>query len=714
MDRPLSRTRPALAGAVALVLLATVAGRAQADRASAERALPAGGNPFLLVTRTASTSGVWDDLPRRPEYAVYPDGTLLVTKADDRLWAGRLSRDQTLDLFDFLLSDVTLDRLEMTYYVSSPITTFTTYTFATRDGTHAVRRRASGGFGSGVRETERALSRVDERLFALGDLANRPWAPGRLFVLSRAVAPDPSFPVWSWDARAPFASLTDASDVSRRGTHVADADFRLLRDAFEQSTVWRFGERAVEFRFRPTLPHEAVEPLWRTPPADPTAPPLAPPPVAPPPVVSAPTPPPPPTPAPPPVPSAPGDPPAPPPPTPAAPAGTPAGVPPLPPPPPPPVPPVVAPTPPAPPPAPTPAPAPSPAAPPTAPAPAAPPSPAPAAGGGDWRADDVDFEGARKIFAEPARKTSGSPHGDFWKKDYDAFLAYEFALTTMDGKVKLVVPGDASRSNLVRALRGEPMLVTLPDGSSKEEPFNPMPPKGPKISKADIERLARWVDHGCPKERPAGAAAPADAPTAPATPTAPTPPAAPTAPVVPTAPDVPPAAPAPVAPAPTPPPTVASTAPTALVGGGRVVLGARVPAEDGGAAPRLYVAADAAAWSAVFDRLLATTGGPNGAAVGKELAHLRDAVAGYDFASSPLLLLVGPTTDNYTLEVSKDFLVLSDGTGRIQVTHRHDDRTYAVPPSLEVTWALYRVVGRAAPRTILVRDGDRDLPATGE
>jgi hypothetical protein len=101
----------------------------------------------------------------------------------------------------------------------------------------------------------------------------------------------------------------------------------------------------------------------------------------------------------------------------------------------------------------------------------------------------VDFAGVQKILVDMKRKTSGSPHGDFWKKDYDAFLKYEFTLLTIEGKMKLLKPGDSAGSNLIRALRGAPLLVTKADGSVHEETFSVMPPKGGPMKPDDIEKI---------------------------------------------------------------------------------------------------------------------------------------------------------------------------------------------------------------------------------
>src|SRR2546428_10405995 len=88
------RSRALLVFSAAACLAALGGGPARADRVSAAAAMPEGPGPFLLVTSRRSTSGAFDDLPAMPEYAAYPDGTFLVQKSDDRLWAGRLSKEQ--------------------------------------------------------------------------------------------------------------------------------------------------------------------------------------------------------------------------------------------------------------------------------------------------------------------------------------------------------------------------------------------------------------------------------------------------------------------------------------------------------------------------------------------------------------------------------------------------------------------------------------------
>ncbi len=148
---------------------------------------------------------------------------------------------------------------------------------------------------------------------------------------------------------------------------------------------------------------------------------------------------------------------------------------------------------------------------------------------GAWRDDDVDFAGAMKLLKDLNGKVSGSPHGKFWELPYAQFIAYEFESNTEPGKIRLVVPGNSAESNLIRGMKGQPLVRV--DASGKPKPFDvgQMPPKGkgklpdPK----DLALLERWVDHGCPETRPAAGSAP---PTPATPPAASTPSAAPTLP----------------------------------------------------------------------------------------------------------------------------------------------------------------------------------------
>ena len=588
-----------------LLVLASAALPASADRASATAAMPTEPTtPFLRI------AGVSEDAPfvglvSLPDYAVYPDGTFLVQMRDGRLWGGRLPPEQTTDLMDFLLSDVGLGALRLDYTMHSPFASATDYAIQTRTGRNVV-RKWSKGIGAG--DGERALKRLDERLFTMAPaVATAPYDSGRLFVVSRRVRPDDVLPVWAKNDTIPFAALLAATDADRtRGAVLQEEERRLVGEALAQSGAWRLGAEAAEFRVRPAFPEETALPAWRSP----TAP------------------------------KAPSG---------VTPAGpTPAG--------------------------PTPAVGPEAGAPPAAaPTGANPAGPAPVAGApaGDWRADDLDYAGLVQLLKDLKRPTTGAPHGKFWTKPYAAFVAFEFEAG--GGVVKLIVKGDGAKSNLVRALEGKPLTVTMPDGKTKEETFALMPPKGGPVPPGDIERIRRWIDHGAPETKPEGAGgggAPASEPGA-------------------TAPSTAPAA------------TTVSTATLSLVGEATLRLGDRASQDDGGAPPTLYVACGQESWLRMFERIRAR--GANGPTIADQLTNVRDEVKGYDFGGSPLLVLIGPATDNYALEVAPKLEMLSDGSARLSVTHRHEVRNYVKAPEVLVRWAIYRSDAKCSD-TVTFRD----------
>ena len=143
-----------------------------------------------------------------------------------------------------------------------------------------------------------------------------------------------------------------------------------------------------------------------------------------------------------------------------------------------------------------------------------------------------------------------------------------------------------------------------------------------------------------------------------------------------------------------------------LIGADDVNLGKGAPSVEGNAAPSMYVAWSAEEWDRIFEQGLKVKGGPNGAAVAAQLKPIRDAARGYDFAGSPLVLFLGPATDNYALDVAPELEVLADGTGRLTVTHRHEARTYAVAPDILVRWRIVRPAA-TCPSTLTFQDGDK-------
>lgn len=128
-----------------------------------------------------------------------------------------------------------------------------------------------------------------------------------------------------------------------------------------------------------------------------------------------------------------------------------------------------------------------------APAPAQPAPPAPSVAG---------FAEVKALLGSYMSNAGSAPHQQFWELSYDEFLAFRFPrVEGEDGMVALLVRGDSARSNLVRALKGEPLWVTYADGRVAEVPTKRMPPRGKrKPTEAEIARIAAWIDDGCPEQ----------------------------------------------------------------------------------------------------------------------------------------------------------------------------------------------------------------------
>lgn len=94
-----------------------------------------------------------------------------------------------------------------------------------------------------------------------------------------------------------------------------------------------------------------------------------------------------------------------------------------------------------------------------------------------------------KFITDNGTDLSGSPHGDFWNVEYDAFVNGD--VRGVPG-VKTLVKGDAEHSNLVLILRGP---ITVGGKRFRQMPAdgsNPMPPE-------QIAMLADWINRNCPQ-----------------------------------------------------------------------------------------------------------------------------------------------------------------------------------------------------------------------
>ena len=147
-----------------------------------------------------------------------------------------------------------------------------------------------------------------------------------------------------------------------------------------------------------------------------------------------------------------------------------------------------------------------------------------------------------------------------------------------------------------------------------------------------------------------------------------------------------------------------------LVGADTLNLGRAGTTDSGEAPPMLYVARDLATWKAIFDERMKAKGA-TGVACAAALQPIRDAVTAHDFTTGALILLIGPAADRYTMGVAETVDVLEDGTGRVVVTHRRENREGAATEERLVRWTLHRVDGDL-PAKVLLRANGKEFPAS--
>ncbi len=91
-----------------------------------------------------------------------------------------------------------------------------------------------------------------------------------------------------------------------------------------------------------------------------------------------------------------------------------------------------------------------------------------------------------------------SPHGAFWNEmSYQQFIEGNLPEVTdrATGKpLKILIVGNARESNIIMALRGTKRSMFDRETGS----IGRMPPTGPFMSDEEINRLADWIDRGCP------------------------------------------------------------------------------------------------------------------------------------------------------------------------------------------------------------------------
>jgi mono/diheme cytochrome c family protein len=92
-----------------------------------------------------------------------------------------------------------------------------------------------------------------------------------------------------------------------------------------------------------------------------------------------------------------------------------------------------------------------------------------------------------------------APHADFWNTlSYQQFTTGNIPNVTdptTQMPMRLLIPGNANDSNLIKALRGTPGTVFDPNNGA----IGRMPPSGPFMADQDIDRIADWINRNCPQ-----------------------------------------------------------------------------------------------------------------------------------------------------------------------------------------------------------------------
>jgi len=134
---------------------------------------------------------------------------------------------------------------------------------------------------------------------------------------------------------------------------------------------------------------------------------------------------------------------------------------------------------------------------------------------------DMGYADVQKLFADLKQDPGDAPHESFWEKSREEFIAlvFPFSWDDTDITMKLLEPGNAKESNLIKALTtGRGLLVTMADGTTGRKNVRVMPKGQAPMSDENIARLAAWIDAGCPEKATApkkgGAEDPAPKPPA--------------------------------------------------------------------------------------------------------------------------------------------------------------------------------------------------------
>ena len=113
----------------------------------------------------------------------------------------------------------------------------------------------------------------------------------------------------------------------------------------------------------------------------------------------------------------------------------------------------------------------------------------------------LGFEEVMALFEGMGRSAKTAPHGNFWRVSYDEFVAQHFEYELPDGiaQVRMVVPYDSEKSNLIRALRDGKGMICLLKGSLREVDIRRMPVGTAPLDEDQVAAISHWIDQGCPE-----------------------------------------------------------------------------------------------------------------------------------------------------------------------------------------------------------------------
>lgn len=127
---------------------------------------------------------------------------------------------------------------------------------------------------------------------------------------------------------------------------------------------------------------------------------------------------------------------------------------------------------------------------------------------------NIGYADVQRFFAELKNDPGDAPHEAFWDLPYKEFveLVFPFSWDEAEITMKLLEPGNAADSNIIKAITTGRGLIVLDESGKKMRKNISVMPKGQgPMDEAKVKALASWIDSGCPEFPPKGSK-PAEAP----------------------------------------------------------------------------------------------------------------------------------------------------------------------------------------------------------